>query len=183
MNGHIASFILLLTFTGQIVAQELVLGSNPEEIAITPIAKLQRTLILPDLEGLTHNLSEWRGKVILLNFWASWCAPCQYEIHDLVAWQEKYGTRDLQVIGVGVDVAQKLRNVRRSLEINYPILIAEPSRYPTIMSSWGNRMGTLPHSVVINREGQMVYIHRGLISEETFTDHILPLLSATSIQH
>lgn len=136
----------------------------------------RRTLTLPDLDGAPHSLTEWQGKVVLLNFWASWCAPCQYEIRDLVAWQEKYGAQGLQVVGVGMDVVQKLRNVQRTLEINYPVLVADPSRYPNVMAAWGNRAGTVPHTVVLNREGSVVYIHRGLMSEETFAENILPLL-------
>lgn len=158
------------------VAQDVkVATSQPENVAPST-ANPRRTLSLPDMEGVTHSLAEWHGKVILLNFWASWCAPCQYEIRDLVAWQEKYGARGLQVIGVGVDVAQKLRNVQRTLEMNYPVLVADPSRHSNVMEAWGNRVGTVPHTVVINGEGSVVYLHRGLLSEETFAENILPLL-------
>ena len=176
---------LLLVPTGNVAADGLsassaaqgmkVITSQSDNVA-SSTANPRRTLTLPDLEGAPHSLTEWQGKVILLNFWASWCAPCQYEIRDLVAWQEKYSALGLQIVGVGVDVVQKLRNVQRTLEINYPVLVADPSRYPNVMAVWGNRAGTVPHSVVINREGSVVYIHRGLMSEETFAENILPLL-------
>ena len=176
--------LLLLVAGGNAAADGLSVSSAQGMKVITrqsdnvasSTANPRRTLTLPDLEGATHSLTEWQGKVILLNFWASWCAPCQYEIRDLVAWQEKYSARGLQVVGVGMDVVQKLRNVQRTLEINYPVLVADPSRYPNVMAAWGNRAGTVPHTVVLNREGSVVYIHRGLMSEETFAENILPLL-------
>lgn len=158
------------------VAQGMKAAASQTANAGTSAANSRRTFTLPDMEGVTHSLSEWQDKVILLNFWASWCAPCQYEIRDLVAWQKKYGAQGLQVIGVGVDVVQKLRNVQRTLEMNYPVLVADPSRYSNIMEAWGNNVGTVPHTAVINREGSVVYIHRGLLSEETFAENILPLL-------
>lgn len=181
-----ALLALLLMPIGSVAADGLPASSSARDVkaiagkadnATSPITGSRRALSLPDMEGAMHSLTEWQGKVVLLNFWASWCSPCQYEIRDLVSWQEKYGAQGLQVVGVGVDAVQKLRNVQRTLEINYPILVAAPSRYPNIMAGWGNRAGTVPHTVVMNRDGSVAYIHRGLMSEETFIEDVLPLLS------
>ena len=132
---------------------------------------------LKGLDGLNHSLGAWKGKVIVLNFWATWCSPCLYEISDFVAYQEKYKKQGLQFIGIGLDEEQKLRNVQRTLEINYPILIADPIRNGKLMESWGNKSGVVPYSVVIDRNGRIAFTLHGVMSSETFEENVLPLLA------
>ncbi len=135
---------------------------------------------LPDLDGKVRRLSDWKGKVILLNFWASWCGPCQFEIKDFVRYQREYGEQGLQIVGVGLDEARKLRNVRRSLGMNYPSLVIPESRGAALMRKWGNHSGIVPYTVVIARDGHLKFIQRGQFSDEAFRLHVLPLLSARS---
>ncbi len=131
---------------------------------------------LRDLQGDLHTLSDWKGKVIMMNFWASWCAPCQYEIPEFVRYQQQHGPEGLQIIGIGVDEKRKLANVARSLEINYPVLVLEPSVSRPLMSKWGNDTGIIPYTVVIARDGRIKYIHRGQMGEEEFDTYVRPLL-------
>ncbi|OGS90257.1 MAG: hypothetical protein A2Z95_02480 [Gallionellales bacterium GWA2_60_18] len=130
---------------------------------------------LPGLDGRQHELGEWKDKVVLLNFWASWCSPCQTEIRDLVAYQAQYGPQGLQVVGIGMDVETKLRNVARTLEINYPVLFTGSPAHP-LMSRYGNRSGVVPYSVLITREGEVVYTHTGLITQKIFDEEVMPRL-------
>lgn len=132
---------------------------------------------LPGLDGVKHSLAEWKGKVIMLNFWATWCPSCQAEISDFIAFQEEYRAQGLQVVGLGLDVEQKLRNVQRTLEINYPILVADPARHTNLVRQWGNSSGVIPYTVVIDREGQIIYTHRGPLHRDAFDENVLPLLS------
>ena len=131
---------------------------------------------LPDLQGTERSLEAWRGKVILLNFWASWCAPCQYEIPDFVRYQRQYGPKGLQIVGVGVDQARKLANVARTLGINYPVLVVDVPRGSRLMREWGNKSGIVPYSVLIDRKGSIRYVHRGRLDDETFQRRVVPLL-------
>ncbi|MBU1427138.1 MAG: TlpA family protein disulfide reductase [Gammaproteobacteria bacterium] len=135
-----------------------------------------KSFSLPGLDGVIHNLAEWEGKVIILNFWASWCSPCLFEIRDFVSYQQQYKARGLQIIGVGLDDGTKLRNVQRTLEINYPVLVADPKKNTDLMKSWGNKSGIVPFSVVIDRNGQVVYSQHGPIDRDIFDENILPLL-------
>ncbi len=132
---------------------------------------------LEGLDGEKHTLDEWKGKVIVLNFWASWCAPCQYEIKDLVKLQSEYGEKGLQVIGIGIDEARKLANVKRTLEINYPVLVADPTRSTRLLSRWGNDRQIVPYTVVIDRDGTIRYIHRGQLTPDVFGEFVIPLLT------
>lgn len=133
---------------------------------------------LQGLDGKTHRLDEWQGKVIMLNFWATWCTPCRYEIGDFAKYQKLYGSRGLQIVGVGLDKERKLRNVVRSLGIDYPTLIADPAKNPALLAQWGNPTQIFPYTVVIDRDGRVKYIHRGQMHEDVFDEFVLPLLSS-----
>jgi thiol-disulfide isomerase/thioredoxin len=134
-------------------------------------------LTLPDLDGRWHDLRDWRGKVVLLNFWATWCGPCLYEIPGLVRYQEGYGREGLQVVGVGLDQQRRLRNVARTLGINYPVLVADPTDAASLLAAWGDPQQALPHNVVLSRDGRRSYLRQGPLEEETFRVHVAPLLN------
>ncbi len=133
---------------------------------------------LKGLDGKIHSLKEWKGNVILLNFWASWCAPCQYEIKDLTRYQRKFSDKGFKIVSLGLDKEQMLRNVHRSLEINYPVLILNPeeSETETILEQWGNHDRMVPYNVLIDREGNIKYIHRGQLDKEIIQEYLVPLL-------
>lgn len=137
--------------------------------------KLAPAFTLPGMDGKPHELREWQDKVVLLNFWASWCSPCQTEIRDLVAYQSQYGAQGLQIVGIGLDDEVKLRNVQRTLGINYPVLLANSPGNP-LMTEFGNRDGIVPYSVLISREGKVVYTHTGLVTQEVFAEQVIPWL-------
>ena len=135
-------------------------------------------LVLQDTEGNSHTLYDWHGKIILLNFWASWCGPCQAEVPDLIHYQRAYAGHGLQVIGVGLDELSRIRNFIRTFGINYPVLVADPSRSHDPLTRWGDPRQMLPFTVVIGRDGHIHFMQVGPLEWEAFADYVLPLLNA-----
>lgn len=110
--------------------------------------------VLPDLDGKSHNIKEWAGRLILLNFWATWCPPCREEMPLLTAMQERYGAQGLQIIGVAIDRGEAVEEYRRTVRINYPILLGGYDA-GGILAQYGNSKGALPYSVIITPEGRV----------------------------
>ncbi len=162
--------LLILSFIAPLSAKA---GNQPK--AISNAWELP-PLILNDLSGKQHNLYEWQGKVIMLNFWATWCGPCQIEIPDFIAYQTEYADKGLQVIGVGLDEVRKLRNFVRTVGINYPILQANPDQQYTLLNQWGNPFGVLPFTVIIGRDGHLIFMQQGILNHQTFNRIVKPLL-------
>jgi thiol-disulfide isomerase/thioredoxin len=174
--------------TGRIAALTLSLFAAPIACAPAPRAEVGPSgdtwdlppLRLGTLAGETRRLHDWRGKVILLNFWATWCGPCQAEVPHLIRYQSQYGDQGLQVVGVALDDPRKVRNVARTLRINYPIMLADPAREGVLLPQWGNASRGLPFTVVVGRDGRVRYRLNGILDEETFADCVQPLLEEES---
>ncbi|MDH5611057.1 MAG: TlpA family protein disulfide reductase [Gammaproteobacteria bacterium] len=109
---------------------------------------------MTDLDGQIRNIKDWDGKIILLNFWATWCPPCLSEIPGFIELQKKYGEQGFQVIGIAVDNEEAVRAYAHEVKINYPVIAAEFEAVE-LSSRYGNRMGALPYSVIINRKGEI----------------------------
>lgn len=124
---------------------------------------------LPDLQGKLRNIKEWDGKYIVLNFWATWCPPCRKEIPEFIALQKQYGKSNLQFIGVAIDDEVSVNQFALEMGINYPNLIAEMQGIE-LARQYGNAMGALPFSVIINPEGQIVARQIGLLERSKILD-------------
>jgi len=112
-----------------------------------------------DLEGRRRRLAEWRGRVLVCNFWATWCEPCREEIPLLVAAGRKYGPGGVEIVGIAIDNAAKVREFAATYSISYTVLLAEADGLD-LMRRLGNQGGGLPYTVIANPEGRV--IHRKL---------------------
>jgi cytochrome c biogenesis protein CcmG/thiol:disulfide interchange protein DsbE len=110
-----------------------------------------------DLDHRNVNLSAYRGKVVLLNFWATWCAPCLTEIPRFAEWQQKYGGRGLQVIGISMDDDEApVHAAYKKYKLNYPVLMGDEQ----LGELYGGVLG-LPVTFLIDRNGKIRFKHEG----------------------
>ena len=115
--------------------------------------KVLREASLVDLAGKRRKLTEWQGRVLVCNFWATWCAPCREEIPLLVAASEKYARDGVDIVGIAVDNAANVVEFSRTFMISYTILLLDANG-PDLMRELGNSSGGLPYTVFLDRQGR-----------------------------
>jgi thiol-disulfide isomerase/thioredoxin len=140
------------------------LGRAPEapgREAVTPLA----AAVFRDLEGRARVIAEWRGKVVVVNFWASWCAPCLEEIPMLARVRDSEAYRGIEFVGIAIDIPSKVAEFAAKMRISYPVLIADGSGLDLIRGL-GNTAGGLPYTVFLDRAGLPVRAKLGALSEQ-----------------
>ena len=115
---------------------------------------------LSDVNGEQRSLSEWQGKVIALNFWATWCEPCRHEIPAFVELQEQYATDGLQFVGIALHTADEIKDFITEFNVNYPSLVGN-NEVIALGKKLGNDIGALPYTVIIDRDGKIAFTRRG----------------------
>jgi thiol-disulfide isomerase/thioredoxin len=133
-------------------------------------------IALPDLDGQIWRSDSAQGKVVLINFWASWCAPCVKEVPALVEAQRQWGDHGLQVVGIALDEGEPVRAFARRMHINYPVLLAGMDGFD-LSQSFGNEILSIPFSVVLDRGGRIRYRHLGVLTPDQLRGWIPPLLA------
>jgi peroxiredoxin len=130
---------------------------------------------LPDAEGREQSIGQWKGKVLIVNFWATWCVPCREEMPEFVKAQREFGARGLQFVGIAVDDPGKVKAFAAELGLNYPALIGGYGAIE-LSKSFGNRLGALPFTVIVDRAGRIERAHLGPIQAAELSSIIRQLL-------
>ena len=137
-------------------------ATTASEIAASPGAIYSAKFI--DLQGNAQTLGQWERKLLVINFWATWCGPCKEEIPILAKFQHKFGERGVQIIGIAADSAVNVANFNKNMNVNYPLFIDEAGAI-AFSKRLGNRLGLLPHTVVLLPGGEVIYNKLGAITE------------------
>ena len=136
---------------------------KPGDVKTIVIGNERAEFAMQDLDGNTHNIKEWDGKIIVLNFWATWCPPCMKEIPALIEIQEDFADQDLQIIGIALDDEDDVQGFYDSMGINYPVF-ATGIEGIDLSNKYGNRTGTIPFTAFINPNSIVTHTHAGEIN-------------------
>jgi peroxiredoxin len=152
-------------------------GSHPSASASVVIGQPRPGFSLPDALGLSHDVREWDGRVLVVNFWATWCKPCIREMPAFVDLQQQYAEHGIQFVGIALDTAPQVEAFfnRLGLTLNYPSLIGGTNAI-AVAEAYGNNIGILPYTVVVDRSGVIAYVHYGELTRDTAEQMILNLL-------
>ena len=130
---------------------------------------------LPDVDGEIHSISEWDGKIVLVNFWATWCPPCRREIPGFIELKKAYADQGFEIVGVAIDDADKVRAFIERVGINYPVLHGQGDANQ-VAEEYGDTMNSLPYSALIDREGKIRFSGAGGLTKASLEKALKSLL-------
>ena len=158
----------------------LLLGSSetrqapaPTSYAIPPaeVSGVAPGFTLVDMNGRSVSLADFKGKVVILDFWATWCPPCKREIPDFIKLQSEYGSKGLQIVGIALDQPNKVQAFVKDNGMNYPVLLGTDE----VAANYGG-VEAIPTTFIIDKNGKIVKNYEGFRSKETFESQIKKLL-------
>ena len=169
--------VALYAFVALIALGAGLWASSSRQTAVPSVnsAQVLWALSLPDLNNQPQRLEQWRGKVVVVNFWATWCEPCRKEIPLFVKMQEKHAAKGLQFVGISIDQVDKTSEFPRNFKINYPTLIGTFDAVEVSQKAGNQRRG-LPFTVILDRKGQIAATELGGVTQEKLDALIAPLL-------
>jgi len=129
----------------------------------------------PDLSGRSRRLAEWQGRILVCNFWATWCAPCLEEMPMLAQLHEIHAPKGVEFVGISIDSAAKISEFIKKHPVGYPVLVAGIEAID-LMRALGNSAGSLPFTVVLDRPGNLGYRHLGILSRQELEGVLAGLL-------
>ncbi|MDP2826522.1 MAG: TlpA disulfide reductase family protein [Sulfuritalea sp.] len=133
-------------------------------------------LTLPDSNGQTQALEQWRGKILVVNYWATWCPPCREEMPGFARLQEKFAAKGVQFVGISIDTVVKVAEFQKDTPVNYPLLIGDAGAIDSSVAL-GNSRQALPFTAVIDRHGMVSAVKLGRFAEVDLERQLVDLIS------
>lgn len=156
-----AAVVIAALAAGILLRQELA-QNDVEAVNTADVSTEALAFTLPDLDGEPRDFAEWHGKSRIVNFWATWCAPCRREIPLLKETQAKHGDNGLQVIGIAVDFTEDVIAYAKDAQFNYPVLVGQEDAMAVAEASGVPFIG-LPFTLVVTADGELLAAHMGEI--------------------
>ena len=171
--------ILILAAAGFLAYRMLApaTGTKTDKVAASGAVEALFAASFPDQIGATQSLNQWRGKVIVVNFWATWCPPCREEMPELSAFQDQYRSRDVVVLGISTDDVAKIRDFVQASPTTYPLLSGDFEAM-ALAESLGNNKGILPYTVLLRPDGSVSSAYLGRLDMKILEKDVLALINA-----
>jgi thiol-disulfide isomerase/thioredoxin len=153
-------------------------GAEPEQSDAAGAEKALVRLLgtsFSDLAGRPQSVKQWSGKVVVVNFWATWCPPCREEMPGFSRLQKKLAAKGVQFVGIGIDDADKIQQFQKDFPVSYPLLIAGLETMD-LTRELGNISEGLPFTVFIDRQGQLRMARAGRLDEAEVERRLRELL-------
>jgi thiol-disulfide isomerase/thioredoxin len=141
---------VLFTLTGAYFGVKRLEPTAPQSPAVATLFAQK----MPNAAGQSHALSQWQGKTLIVNFWATWCAPCVDEMPELAELQTEVAAKNTLIIGIGIDSSANISEFAKKYHITYPLYVAGISG-TELSRIFGNQAGGLPFTVLIGPDGQV----------------------------
>ena len=170
MSDSVRFFLLLIVVSALAAAAGYYLGrprsappAPPEAVPTAEAPVRLMALTLPDLAGKPQALAQWRGKVLVVNFWATWCPPCKEEMPEFSRISSKYTENGVKFVGISIDSAENVSAFQKQTPVSYPLLIGTPETLDLTMD-FGNRAKGLPFTVVLRPDGRTQHVKLGKLA-------------------
>lgn len=148
---------------------------NSERLTASPAQNdAVETLLSQKLNEVSKGpteLEKWKGRILVVNFWATWCPPCVEEMPELTELQDKLKEQKVQILGIGIDSPDNIKDFAAKLKINYPLYIAGMEG-TSLTTQFGNKAGGLPFTVLIDKEGKIVKTYTGRLNIKNLENDI-----------
>ena len=168
---HVAIYILAIVFLGFSIFRIFLMPSEKNVIPATPLF----TSIINDPEGKPQDLKQFQNKIIVLNFWATWCEPCREEMPELSSFYTENKSKNVVVVGIAIDEAKAVKSYLKKTKVMYPILVDE-DKGVILSKNLGNDQGILPYTVIINSKGSIEKTILGRVHKDQLDAILKPLL-------
>lgn len=145
----------------------------PQGVTVTDVGETPPEATYLTVDGKPRQLSDWRGKRVLINFWASWCAPCRREMPLLSAAWTRHRTRNVAILGVAEDTATDVRGYLAAQPASYPIVLVDTDA-PGSSLAFGNTRRVLPYSVLIGEDGRILRRKLGAFTQAELDEWLAP---------
>lgn len=175
MNARVSSLLagLAVVAAAAGTAQDL----NTERFSYVTNAPYRPDFTLTTVDGESRSVSEWDGKVLLVDFWASWCIPCRKEMPAFNRLRAEYGERGFEVVGLGADSLENVLKFLDEVPVDFPIVYGELFSVMDISAEYGNTYGGLPFNAFVDRDGIIRYVQKpGEVTFEEAEEILLRLL-------
>jgi thiol-disulfide isomerase/thioredoxin len=143
--------------------------------AAADVLRVLNSMPMTDLAGKPSRLGDWKGRILVVNYWATWCPPCRAEMPGFSRLAQKYGTKNVQFVGIGIDNADKVIQFAKDSPVSYPLTIGTPEHL-ALAGQLGNPAQGLPFTLLLDAEGRLHSVKLGRMTESDLEQRLTALI-------